>query len=154
MRQLRHEGWMHNRGRLLTASFLTKTLYVGLADRRPALPGPAGWTATSANNQLNWQWSSPEAAPQHPIAPNRVLNPGLPTACVAAPNPPRGEGHVAALSPGSSRWVPLATLEGSLVRTNRGKLKGLERVAARASIPIRSSTRRQAAGAVPARTVR
>jgi deoxyribodipyrimidine photo-lyase len=28
MRQLRHEGWMHNRGRLLTASFLTKTLDV------------------------------------------------------------------------------------------------------------------------------
>ncbi|OEU95374.1 deoxyribodipyrimidine photolyase, partial [Streptomyces abyssalis] len=27
MRQLLHEGWMHNRARLLTASFLTKTLY-------------------------------------------------------------------------------------------------------------------------------
>ncbi len=28
MRQLAHEGWMHNRGRLIVASFLTKTLYV------------------------------------------------------------------------------------------------------------------------------
>lgn len=28
MRQLRHEGWMHNRARLLTASFLAKTLYI------------------------------------------------------------------------------------------------------------------------------
>ena len=28
MRQLRAEGWMHNRARLITASFLTKTLYL------------------------------------------------------------------------------------------------------------------------------
>ncbi|GGZ44828.1 hypothetical protein GCM10010344_07800 [Streptomyces bluensis] len=28
MRQLRREGWVHNRGRLPAASFLTKTLYV------------------------------------------------------------------------------------------------------------------------------
>ena len=37
-----HEGWMHNRARLLTASFLAKTLYVDWRVGARALPGPAG----------------------------------------------------------------------------------------------------------------
>ena len=41
MRQLPHEGWMHNRARLIVASFLTKDLYARLARRRPPLPRPA-----------------------------------------------------------------------------------------------------------------
>jgi deoxyribodipyrimidine photo-lyase len=55
MRQLRREGWMHNRARLITASFLTK--HLGLDWRA----GAAHFMALLvdgdvANNQLNWQW--------------------------------------------------------------------------------------------------
>ncbi len=54
MRQLAHEGWMHNRGRLIVASFLTKTLYVDwrVGARhflRHLVDGDI------AANQLNWQ---------------------------------------------------------------------------------------------------
>ena len=55
MRQLRHEGWMHNRGRLLVASFLTKTLYVDWrVGARHFLELLVD--GDMANNQLNWQW--------------------------------------------------------------------------------------------------
>ena len=40
MRQLLHEGWMHNRVRMITASFLTKDLHVWWPVGRPALPRP------------------------------------------------------------------------------------------------------------------
>lgn len=55
MRQLLHEGWMHNRGRLLTASFLAKTLYV---DWRTGARHFLELLVDGdiANNQLNWQW--------------------------------------------------------------------------------------------------
>lgn len=71
MRQLRYEGWMHNRARLLAASFLTKTLYV---DWRT---GAAHFLALLvdgdvANNQLNWQWAAGTGTDTRP---NRVLNP-------------------------------------------------------------------------------
>jgi deoxyribodipyrimidine photo-lyase len=55
MRQLSAEGWMHNRARLITASYLTKTL--GLDWR-----AGAQWYANLlvdadvANNFGNWQW--------------------------------------------------------------------------------------------------
>ncbi|KUF18979.1 cryptochrome/photolyase family protein [Streptomyces silvensis] len=73
MRQLAHEGWMHNRGRLLVASFLTKTLYVDwrVGARhflRHLVDGDI------ANNQLNWQWV---AGTGNDTRPNRVLNPVL-----------------------------------------------------------------------------
>ena len=55
MRQLRAEGWMHNRARLITASFLTK--HLGLDWRhgvqwffRYLIDGDV------ANNSGNWQW--------------------------------------------------------------------------------------------------
>lgn len=71
MRQLRHEGWMHNRGRLLTASFLSKTLYVdwrvGAAHFLDLLVD-----GDVANNQLNWQWVAGTGTDTRP---NRVLNP-------------------------------------------------------------------------------
>ncbi|MFE7775253.1 cryptochrome/photolyase family protein [Streptomyces sp. NPDC057445] len=71
MRQLRHEGWMHNRGRLLSASFLTKTLYVdwrvGAAHFLDLLVD-----GDIANNQLNWQWVAGTGTDTRP---NRVLNP-------------------------------------------------------------------------------
>lgn len=71
LRQLRHEGWMHNRGRLLTASFLTKTLYidwrVGARHFLELLVD-----GDMANNQLNWQWMAGTGTDSRP---NRVLNP-------------------------------------------------------------------------------
>lgn len=71
MRQLREEGFMHNRARMTVASFLTKDLYV---DWR------AGawhfWDLLSdgeiANNAGNWQWV---AGTGNDTRPNRVLNP-------------------------------------------------------------------------------
>ncbi|GGJ90927.1 deoxyribodipyrimidine photo-lyase [Streptomyces camponoticapitis] len=71
MRQLRHEGWMHNRGRLLTASFLTKTLYV---DWRVGARHFLELLVDGdiANNQLNWQWMAGTGTDSRP---NRVLNP-------------------------------------------------------------------------------
>ncbi|MFD9353126.1 cryptochrome/photolyase family protein [Streptomyces sp. NPDC060031] len=71
MRQLRHEGWMHNRGRLLAASFLTKTLYV---DWRTGARHFLDLLVDGdlANNQLNWQWVAGTGTDTRP---NRVLNP-------------------------------------------------------------------------------
>ncbi|WP_128378134.1 cryptochrome/photolyase family protein [Streptomyces cavernae] len=71
MRQLRQEGWMHNRGRLLAASFLTKTLYVdwrlGARHFMDLLVD-----GDVANNQLNWQWVAGTGTDTRP---NRVLSP-------------------------------------------------------------------------------
>ncbi|MDG9715378.1 deoxyribodipyrimidine photo-lyase [Streptomyces sp. DH24] len=71
MRQLRHEGWMHNRARLLTAGFLTKTLYV---DWRVGARHFLDLLVDGdlANNQLNWQWVAGTGTDTRP---NRVLNP-------------------------------------------------------------------------------
>ncbi|MFE4536124.1 cryptochrome/photolyase family protein [Streptomyces scopuliridis] len=71
MRQLAHEGWMHNRGRLLVASFLTKTLY---ADWRVGARHFLELLVDGdlANNQLNWQWTAGTGTDTRP---NRVLNP-------------------------------------------------------------------------------
>lgn len=74
MRQLLSEGWMHNRVRMVVASFLTKDLLI------PWQEG-AEWfwdrllDADLANNTLGWQWtagSGPDAAPYF-----RVYNPQL-----------------------------------------------------------------------------
>jgi deoxyribodipyrimidine photo-lyase len=71
MRQLAAEGWMHNRARLITGSFLTKTL--GLDWRIGAshffehlLDGDI------ANNCLNWQWVAGTGTDTRP---GRALNP-------------------------------------------------------------------------------
>ncbi|MEO7774657.1 MAG: deoxyribodipyrimidine photo-lyase, partial [Steroidobacteraceae bacterium] len=72
MRELWETGWMHNRMRMICASFLVKNLLV------PWQHG-ARWfwdtlvDADLANNSLNWQWiagSGPDAAPWF-----RVFNP-------------------------------------------------------------------------------
>ncbi|MEU6577331.1 deoxyribodipyrimidine photo-lyase [Streptomyces sp. NPDC046805] len=71
MRQLLHEGWMHNRGRLLAASFLAKTLYVDWrVGARHFLELLVDGDV--ANNQLNWQWMAGTGTDTRP---NRVLNP-------------------------------------------------------------------------------
>ena len=71
MRQLRAEGFMHNRARMVTASFLTKTLYL---DWRA---GAAHFLnhlldGDLANNNLNWQWVAGTGTDTRP---NRVLSP-------------------------------------------------------------------------------
>ena len=74
MRQLLADGWMHNRVRMVTASFLVKDLH---------LPWQRGarWfmarlvDADLASNQHGWQWTAgcgTDAAPYH-----RVFNPVL-----------------------------------------------------------------------------
>ncbi|GAB2823495.1 cryptochrome/photolyase family protein [Streptomyces daliensis] len=100
MRQLRHEGWMHNRGRLLAASFLTKTLYVDWrVGARHFLELLVDGDV--ANNQLNWQWVAGTGTDTRP---NRVLNP----LSQARRFDPDGT-YV-------RRWVPeLAGVEGSAV---------------------------------------
>ncbi|WUR85200.1 DNA photolyase family protein [Streptomyces phaeochromogenes] len=113
MRQLRHEGWMHNRGRLLTASFLTKTLYV---DWRVGARHFLELLVDGdiANNQLNWQWVAGTGTDSRP---NRVLNPVL-----------QGKRY----DPDGTyvrRWVPeLEGLDGAAVH-EPWKLKGVERAA-------------------------
>jgi len=72
MRQLLGEGWMHNRVRMVTASFLVKDLHVRWQR------GAAHFMAHLADgdvsqNQLNWQWvagTGRDAAPYF-----RVFNP-------------------------------------------------------------------------------
>jgi deoxyribodipyrimidine photo-lyase len=71
MRQLAAEGFMHNRARLIVASFLAKTLYLdwrlGAAHFASLLVD-----ADVANNVGNWQWM---AGTGNDTRPNRVLNP-------------------------------------------------------------------------------
>ncbi|MFI6035896.1 cryptochrome/photolyase family protein [Streptomyces sp. NPDC051315] len=113
MRQLRHEGWMHNRGRLLTASFLTKTLYV---DWRIGARHFLDFLVDGdvANNQLNWQWVAGTGTDSRP---NRVLNP----VTQAKRYDPDGT-YV-------RRWVPeLAGIAGPAVH-EPWKLPGLDRAA-------------------------
>jgi deoxyribodipyrimidine photo-lyase len=72
MRQLWATGWMHNRVRMISASFLVKHL---LTDWRQ---GEAWFwdtlvDADPANNAFSWQWiagSGPDSAPFH-----RIFNP-------------------------------------------------------------------------------
>lgn len=71
MRQLAAEGWMHNRARMLTASFLTKTLG---QDWRLGAAHFLRWLVDGdiANNSANWQWVAGTGCDTRP---NRVLNP-------------------------------------------------------------------------------
>jgi deoxyribodipyrimidine photo-lyase len=71
MRQLRAEGWMHNRARLLTAAFLTKQMQV---DWRLGGRHFMDWLvdADVANNFGNWQWV---AGTGNDTRPNRRFNP-------------------------------------------------------------------------------
>ncbi|WP_019928857.1 deoxyribodipyrimidine photo-lyase [Nocardia sp. BMG111209] len=73
LRQLRAEGWMPGRARLIAASFLTKSLGV---DWRVGARHFLHWLvdADVANNQLNWQWVAGTGTDTRP---NRVLNPIL-----------------------------------------------------------------------------
>ena len=71
MRQLRREGWMHNRARLLTGSFLTKHLGI---DWRRGAEHFFTWLVDGdvANNAANWQWVAGTGSDTRP---NRIFNP-------------------------------------------------------------------------------
>ncbi len=73
MRQLAREGFMHNRARMLVASFLTKDLYIdwraGTAHFMRHLVD-----ADVACNQLNWQWVAGTGTDTNR---HRVFNPTL-----------------------------------------------------------------------------
>jgi deoxyribodipyrimidine photo-lyase len=71
MRQLAREGWMHNRARLLAASFLVKDLYVDWRE------GACHFfdllvDGDVANNAGNWQWVAGTGTDTRP---NRIFNP-------------------------------------------------------------------------------
>jgi len=72
MRELWHTGWMHNRLRMIVASFLVKHLLI------PWQEG-ADWfwdtlvDADLANNSLNWQWAAGCGADAAPYF--RIFNP-------------------------------------------------------------------------------
>lgn len=71
MRQLRAQGWIPGRARLIVAGFLTKSLGV---DWRIGAQYFLDWLvdADLANNQLNWQWAAGTGTDTRP---NRKLNP-------------------------------------------------------------------------------
>ncbi len=72
MRQLWRTGWMHNRTRMIVASFLTKDLLIPWQDG-------ARWfwdtlvDADLANNTLGWQWTAGSGADAQPYF--RIFNP-------------------------------------------------------------------------------
>ncbi len=72
MRQLLETGWMHNRVRMIVASFLTKDLLI------PWQEGEAWFwerlvDADLANNVMGWQWSAGCGADAQPFF--RIFNP-------------------------------------------------------------------------------
>jgi deoxyribodipyrimidine photo-lyase len=71
MRQLTREGFMHNRARMIVASFLTKDLYV---DWRLGAAHFLDWLVDGdlANNNLNWQWTAGTGTDTNP---HRIFNP-------------------------------------------------------------------------------
>lgn len=97
MRELWHTGWMHNRVRMVTASFLVKHLLIGWQEG-------AAWfwdtlvDADLANNTLGWQWVAGCGADAAPYF--RIFNPAA---------------QAAKFDPGRAyirRWVPEAGTPG------------------------------------------
>lgn len=105
MRQLVTEGWMHNRARMVTASFLTKHLYIDWrAGARFFLHHLAD--GDLANNFAQWQWTAGTGTDSRP---NRMFNPII-----------QGERY----DPDGTyvrRWVPeLAAVAGKAVHQPHG----------------------------------
>ena len=120
MRQLAREGFMHNRARMIVASFLTKDLYIdwraGAAHFMRHLVD-----ADVACNQLNWQWVAGTGTDtnrhrvfnptlQGGVRPGRRVRPPVPARACRAPGrggPRPGSGHQAAAGlPGTDRRPP------------------------------------------------
>jgi deoxyribodipyrimidine photo-lyase len=74
MRELWHTGWMHNRVRMVVASFLTKHLLIDWREGER-------WFADTlvdydpASNPMNWQWSAGTGVDSAPYF--RIMNPIL-----------------------------------------------------------------------------
>jgi deoxyribodipyrimidine photo-lyase len=73
MRQLKQEGWMHNRARLIVGSFLTKDLWL---DWRHGERHFMQWLidGDQANNNGNWQWIASVGVDPAPVF-RRLYNP-------------------------------------------------------------------------------
>jgi len=116
MRELWRTGWMHNRARMVAASFLVKHLLVGWREG-------AAWfwdtlvDADLANNTLGWQWVAgcgTDAAPYF-----RVFNPAI----QAAKFDPDGV-YVGRWAPDSAALTPIVEHE----EARRRALGALERM--------------------------
>ncbi len=75
MTQLKQEGWMHNRARLIVGSFLTKDLGI---DWREGETHFLKWLIDGdmANNNGNWQWIASVGVDPAPVF-RRLYNPAL-----------------------------------------------------------------------------
>lgn len=107
MRQLKREGWIHGRARLVAASFLTKHLLVDwrLGERhfrRLLVDGDA------ASNSGNWQWAAGTGIDTRP---NRMLNPLL----QAQRHDPDGE-YVRRYVPPEEAAEPIVEHEAAVAR--------------------------------------
>lgn len=121
MRQLWHTGWMHNRVRMITASFLCKNLQIDWRTGEEWF-----WDtlvdADEASNAASWQWVAGSGADAAPYF--RVFNPEL----QAKKFDPRGE-YV-------HRWVPEAGTDAyvepmvDLKESRQAALDGYEAVKA------------------------
>jgi len=109
MRELWQWGWMHNRMRMVTASYLVKNL---LHDWRAG----ERWfwdtlvDADLASNAYNWQWvagASPDAAPWF-----RIFNPRM----QAEKFDPEGSYRRAFLADAGPRPAPIADLKATRQR--------------------------------------
>ncbi len=74
MRQLNESGWMHNRARLITASFLTKDLQIDWRLGERYFANQLIDYDPSVNNG-NWQWVASTGCDAQPYF--RVFNPWL-----------------------------------------------------------------------------
>ena len=72
MRQLWHTGWMHNRVRMIVASFLTKHLLIHWRHGEDWFWDTLG-DADPASNSASWQWTAGSGADAAPYF--RVFNP-------------------------------------------------------------------------------
>jgi deoxyribodipyrimidine photo-lyase len=105
MRELRRTGWMHNRVRMVAASFLVKHLLIGWQEG-------AAWfwenlvDADLANNTLGWQWVAGCGADAAPYF--RIFNPSL----QAAKFDPGGA-YVRRWAPDSAKLSPVVDHDGA-----------------------------------------
>ena len=72
MRQLNETGYMHNRGRLIVASFLTKTLLISWEEGEKIFAKKLTDYDPASNNG-NWQWIAGSGADSQPYF--RIFNP-------------------------------------------------------------------------------
>jgi deoxyribodipyrimidine photo-lyase len=103
MRELWHTGWMHNRVRMMVASFLVKDLLIGWQEG-------AAWfwdtlvDADLANNTLGWQWVAGCGADAAPYF--RIFNPTI----QATKFDPDGA-YVGRWAPDSAKLAPIVDHE-------------------------------------------